>query len=88
MEIKFHKRFQKQYAKLQERHKKAVDAALVVFQQDPWNPQLRNHPLKGEYEGARSIDASFDLRILFQEDGGYLVVYMLEVGTHSQLYGA
>jgi len=46
-------------------------------------------PEKGKRKGVkvRSIDASPDLRILFTETDKYTLVIMVEVGSHSQLYG-
>lgn len=81
------KRYQKSYKKLSSRHKDAVDRAIAAFEDNPNNPDLRNHALKGEFYGFRSIDAAFDLRIIFKEEDEYIVVLLFDVGTHSQLYG-
>jgi len=48
--------------------------------------KLRNHALKGSKLGIRSIDAAFDLRILFIEEADYTLVLLLDLGTHSKLY--
>jgi addiction module RelE/StbE family toxin len=86
MQLAYTKAFLKNLRGLQQRERDAVQKALELFVQSPFAPSLRNHALKGEYLGARSIDAGFDLRIIFREQDGYVVVYLLRVGSHSQLY--
>lgn len=86
MQIAFARRYIKQFQKLSKQDRAAVLAALDAFQHNPFAAGLRNHPLKGEFAGCRSINASFDLRLVFKEKGGYIEVLMLAVGTHSQLY--
>ena len=80
------KRFTKAYRRLQPGDRGKVDEALILFETDPFYPALRNHPLKGSMVGMRAISAGFDLRILFQEEGGNMIIYLLDVGSHSQVY--
>ena len=86
MKIKMHKKFQKQYKKLPERYKQAVQIAIDHFRNNPFDPVLYNHTLTGEYAGMRSISAGFDLRLIFIEEDDYSVVVLIKVGSHSQLY--
>lgn len=88
MIVRFHKQFDKQFAKLQPHQKKAATTAILAFRRNPHAPELYNHPLKGAMAGHRSISAGFDLRLVFIEEGGYVVVEFVRVGTHSQLYGS
>ncbi len=81
------KQYIKSYRKLPPKSRDAVDKALRVFVADPFAPSLRNHPLKGEWAGVRSIDAGFDMRILYTDESDHTVVLLVDVGTHSQLYG-
>ncbi len=62
----------------------AFKERLEIFIEDPFDPRLRNHPLKGKLKGYRSINITGDWRALFKEveDGVYFVI----IGTHSQLY--
>jgi addiction module RelE/StbE family toxin len=87
MDIVFERSFIRKFRKLNKRDQAAVEAAIDLFKQDPFSPALRNHPLRGKYRGIRSIDAAFDLRLLFVEKDGYTVVFFAEVGSHSELYG-
>ncbi len=86
MKVIFKKDFIKQYGKLQKHQKKKVDATIDIFENNPFDIHLKNHPLSGDLEGRRSISVSFDLRIIFTEEGGYITVTMLQVGTHNQVY--
>lgn len=86
MRIVFKKSFTKQYAKLNEDKRLLVDEAIRVFARDPKAPPLKNHLLKGRLAGKRAISAGFDLRIIFRVDGDYILVEMLAVGSHNQVY--
>ncbi len=86
MDLRYRKSFKKQYIKLQLKDKGKVDKALEMFEENPHDPILRNHPLSGDLEGRRSISASFNIRIIFHVEGEYITVTMLNVGTHNQVY--
>jgi len=86
MEIIFKKSFIKQYAKLKKPDQRKVDQTLEKFEEDPQHPQLKNHALIGKLAEKRAISAGFDLRIIFELQGEYLVVTMISVGSHSQVY--
>jgi len=86
MEILFHKKFRKSYKKLNESQKNLVNQALLLFEENPFNPQLKNHKLHGKQKNYRSIAAGNDLRIIFKVFNNYVQVLMLDVGSHSQVY--
>lgn len=86
MEIRYHPKFKKQYKKLPIRQQQQFDGRLKLFLQEPLNPQLRIHPLKGKFFGYWSMNISGDLRALYYYEGDTVVVFAL-IGTHSQLYG-
>jgi len=89
MEIIAKKSYLKAFQKLSRKDRDLVENAIEVFSITPMAPKLRNHAFKWKYLGARSIDAGFDFRIIFLElsEGRYELVELLEIGTHSQLYG-
>lgn len=87
MQIIFHRDFSKAYSKLGKAGQKAVDKTIQLFEQNKNDPKLNNHPLKGKRSGIRSLNVKFDLRILFIEEQDYLMVIMLKVGSHAELYG-
>lgn len=80
------KKFDKAYAKLTEANQTRVDDALRLFEKNPFDASLCNHILKGKLKRFRAISAGYDLRMVLQEQGGYVVVIMLNVGTHDQVY--
>ncbi|MBU0459058.1 hypothetical protein KJ652_00720 [Patescibacteria group bacterium] len=61
-------------------------SALNLFANDPKNPDLYNHALKGELQGKRSISVGFDLRIVFIVEGNYEHVILFSVGKHEDAY--
>lgn len=49
MNIRLHRQCKKQLKKLSEKQKHVVKQRLHVFLNDPFDPQLNNHALKGTY---------------------------------------
>lgn len=81
------KRFWKMYLKLSKLNQQRVDNALWIFVQNPFAIELNNHSLRWEYKWHRSIDAWFDLRIIFfEEQEVYEIVELEKVWSHSELY--
>jgi len=86
MRIDYHKNFGKKYRKLPKKIQQKVDGVIEEFQNNPLSPRLKNHPLKGAMKGRRAISVTGDLRIIFREYDDYILVLMLDVGTHTQVY--
>ncbi|MBI2592487.1 type II toxin-antitoxin system mRNA interferase toxin, RelE/StbE family [Candidatus Saccharibacteria bacterium] len=85
MKANFHKTFNKQFEKLQEAQRKQIKEAITLFLTDPNHHSLRNHPLKGEWRGYRSMSAGGDLRLHYRIIDDQNVLF-IAVGSHSQLY--
>lgn len=86
MQIRRHKSFKKSYRKLEKNIRDKVDFTIEKFFNNPFDPLLRNHELKGKLAGKRSISVTGDIRIIFEEYDNYVLVIMLDVGTHNQVY--
>ena len=86
MKILFRKQFTKSYGKLSVSEQFLVNQSLEIFEKDPFHSKLNNHALKGKLQGQRAFSAGFDLRILYREEGGHAVVYLLKTGSHNQVY--
>ncbi len=86
MNIKYHKRFEKQFKKLLEKDKKKVLGAIENFIDNPRNVSLKNHSLKGMLMGKRAISVSSDMRIVFEEFDSYRLVIFLDLGKHNRVY--
>ena len=81
----FSKKFWKQYSKLLPGIQKKFSERLVLFEENPWNPVLRLHQLKGKQKHLMSIDVTGDYRALFRWDNG--VAMFRGIGRHRDLYG-
>lgn len=87
MIIDFHKSFMKSYGKLSPKLKQKTDLVVRSFRNNPRDVSLRNHALSGKMDGRRAISVTGDIRIIFEEYDDYVLVVMLDVGTHGQVYG-
>lgn len=85
MKIRFHKNFDKQYKKLNSERKKRVKQRLFLFLENPFHPLLGNHPLKGKYNGYRSINITGDLRAIYKFINEQECIFVT-INTHSNLY--
>lgn len=85
MTIDFHTSFHKQVSNLKPGQKQHLKDALLLFADDPYHPNLHNHPLTGEWKGFRSISFGGDWRIHYKAINDNTVLFVA-VGTHSQLY--
>ena len=84
MQIRRHKTFEKDYAKLRPAQRERLKQTLELFITDPMHPDLYNHPLAGEWTGYRSIAFGGNWRAHYKEVDGEAV--FVACGTHSQLY--
>ncbi|MDD4990022.1 MAG: type II toxin-antitoxin system mRNA interferase toxin, RelE/StbE family [Candidatus Pacebacteria bacterium] len=85
MKIRFHKNFDRQFAKLRPGEKRKTQERLQLFLENQFNPVLENHPLKGKYADYRSINITGDLRAVYKflsEDECIFVA----VNNHNNLY--
>jgi len=86
LKVEYHRKFEKQLAKLPQKQRDRVIDAIELFLNDPADSRLRNHALVGQWKGYHSISAGGDLRIHLQLIESENAVFFITVGTHSQLY--
>lgn len=91
MKLNLTRKFKKESAKLisgnsQLRNK--LSGVLKILSENPFDPNLKTHKLKGEYEGLWSLSLTYDLRIIiqFREINNERVIDLLTVGTHDEVY--
>ncbi len=80
--------FNRQRKKAPREIKIAFGDALALFLEDQFHQQLRNHPLRRELAGYRSINVTEDWRALFKvtkTDKQELITFH-KIGTHKELY--
>jgi len=85
MTIFLHKNFKKGYKKLTNSQKKRFKEKRNIFIEDEFNPVLGNHPLRGKYQGYRSVNVTGNLRAVYKREGE--LVIFVAIDTHSNLYG-
>ncbi len=61
-----------------------VTATLKLLINDPNNPILRNHLLKGTRRRKKSISVNMNIRIIFLEKEDHYL--LLDIGTHNKVY--
>ncbi|HLC91970.1 MAG TPA: type II toxin-antitoxin system mRNA interferase toxin, RelE/StbE family [Candidatus Saccharimonadales bacterium] len=86
MRVDYSKTFLKQYSRLSSKLQTQTDQRIKLWQINPNDPKLYDHPLKGKYKGYRSINITGDIRALYCKDGNTIIIFGF-IGTHSQLYG-
>ena len=86
MKIVFHKNFERNFKKLSPKLREKASLAIEKFSRNPLNPVLKNHALTGKLSGRRAISFGGDARIVFEEFDGYILVIILDIGTHNQVY--
>lgn len=59
-----------------------------LFLEDPDHPSLRNHGLRNEFSGYRSIDVTEDYRAIYRKriEGKKEIITFYIIGTHEELY--
>lgn len=86
MKIVFHKNFDKKFKKLPKHIKIKAIKVIASFAKNPLSKPLNNHKLNGKLSDKRSISVTDNIRIVFEEQSDYILVLMLDIGTHSQVY--
>ena len=85
MNIRLHRNFEKRYVKLPPAVRQRFKERRDVFAENPFDPVLQNHALKGKYQGYRSINITGDWRAVYKLIDKDTVVFV-DLGTHSELY--
>ena len=67
-----------------------VERVLRLVSEDPFQPALRSHKLKGDLAGAWACTVDYDNRILFElvqnPDSGEEEIFLLTMGTPDEVY--
>jgi addiction module RelE/StbE family toxin len=68
---------------------KEIQETLRILVEDPFDPRLETHKLKGKLSGSWACKAGFDLRIIFdfmKTEGQADEIFLIEIGTHEEVY--
>ena len=85
MNVLFHKKFDKRFAKMSASIQKKAVGRIQLFQTNPFDKTLNNHALTGRWTGYRSIDVTGDYRAIYLPVNDNLAKFYT-VDTHSNLY--
>jgi len=90
MKISRHKQFKKDFAKhfktMQDKHfQKFINAISILANGKSLPAEYKDHQLKGELSKYREFHIGGDLLVIYTIEDG--VIYLLRMGTHSELFG-
>ena len=69
--------------------KKELDDVLVMLSSGKLLPaSLRDYTLKGDYAGSRECHIRGDVLLVYERHDDMLVLVMIDIGTHHQLFGS
>lgn len=87
MKIVYHKTFKKHFKKRIAPNKKLQQRfyqRLELLIDEPNNPLLRKHQLKGKKKNYWSFSVTGDIRVIYRIEKKSLFLY--DIGTHAQVY--
>ena len=82
MKILHSSKFAKEYRKLPNSIKDLAEKREEIFRDDPFDPRLRTHKLKGELADFYSFSVSYQWRIVFHFENKNTVIFD-NIGTHE-----
>jgi mRNA interferase YafQ len=65
-----------------------VRETLEILSEDAFDPRLKTHKLKGEFDGSWACSVGYDLRILFEfvQHQEAEAILPQTIGTHDEVY--
>ncbi|MDD2240640.1 MAG: type II toxin-antitoxin system mRNA interferase toxin, RelE/StbE family [Kiritimatiellae bacterium] len=84
--------FKRAFRRMAERRpdlQKDLEEAVAMLIENPFNPKLKAHKLKGKLAGTWACSAGYDVRIIFEfvkDEGSEDAVFLIELGTHDEVY--
>jgi len=70
--------------------KELFSSTLLLLQQDPFQPQLHTHKLKGDLKHCWACYVEYDIRIVFtfvvNPDTSHREILLLGIGSHDEVY--
>ncbi|MCD4704506.1 type II toxin-antitoxin system mRNA interferase toxin, RelE/StbE family [bacterium] len=83
MEIIYSSKFAKEYKKLPLFIKIIAEKQEIIFHQNPRNPKLKTHKLKGKFKKYLSFSIDYKYRIIFEFSENKNTVYFHSIGDHD-----
>lgn len=83
MEIIYSSKFAREYKKLPIGVKEIAEEHEILFRENPFDPKLKTHKLKGKLSGFLSFSIGYKYRIIFEFAKDKNTVYFHSVGAHD-----
>ncbi len=83
MEIIYSSKFAREYKKLPNNIKNIAEEQETLFRNDPFDPKLKTHKLKGRLNGFLSFSIDHKYRIIFEFGKDKNRVYFHSIGDHD-----
>ncbi len=80
--------FKKSYRKVilkNRKFKDSFDKKWNIFINNPEYPSLKNHDLKGNLKGLKSISIKYNMRLIYKEVSKDIII-VYDIGTHDEVY--
>ncbi|HEX5504289.1 MAG TPA: hypothetical protein VFW96_16810 [Thermomicrobiales bacterium] len=76
------RKFFRQHPELRER----FAVLLEALRQDPFQPQLRLHPLAGELDGLHAVSLTYAYRVTLVLEVTEQAITLIDIGDHDEVY--
>jgi mRNA-degrading endonuclease YafQ of YafQ-DinJ toxin-antitoxin module len=87
LKILYSRDFQKRFAQRIATNKKLLSrfySRQELFRNNPRNPVLRNHALRGSREGVYAFSFAGDVRVIYKYyDSSTVIVLFIDIGSHN-----
>lgn len=89
IDIVWNKSFLSILKKWEKKHPELIESLkrrLELFIEDPYNPKLKTHQLKGDLDGLYSFSVNYEYRLVFKFSSDKLKAILVDIGTHDEVY--
>lgn len=81
------KRYKTQFKKQTTQNQDLIDeVVLKLANGKTLQKKYKDHQLKGKYKDFRECHIKPDLLLIYKIDNGILTLYLMQVGSHSELF--
>lgn len=87
--IRYQNAFKKDYKRVVKRgyHIPLLETVIgMLAAGETLPPTYKDHPLTGDYNGCRECHITPDWLLIYEINGGELILYLTRTGTHSDLF--
>ena len=86
-DIKYSSKFKKHYKKLNTKEQQEAREIIKRLANDEaLEAKYKDHALKGDFVGFRECHLKPDLLLIYQKQDNKLILYCLDIGSHSELF--